>query len=100
VTELEFAFSGVLMGIGIVSMHDTGMAAMRMPAGIHYDPILVTLSVLIAIRASIVAFWLAFRTTTTVAPVSYRHRIGDLRHALYGNGSGDIHRQPGDGRAA
>src|SRR5262249_37588516 len=48
----------------IVSMHYTGMAAMRMPADIRYDPILVTLSVLIAIGASIVALWLAFRTTT------------------------------------
>jgi PAS domain S-box-containing protein len=64
VTEFEFALSGVFMGIGIVSMHYTGMAAMRMPADIRYDPILVTLSVLIAIGASIVALWLAFRTTT------------------------------------
>jgi NO-binding membrane sensor protein with MHYT domain len=39
------------------------MAAMRMPADIRYDPILVTLSVLIAIVAAIVALWLAFRTT-------------------------------------
>ena len=44
-------------------MHYTGMAAMRMPADIRYDPILVALSVLIAIVASIVALWLAFRTT-------------------------------------
>ncbi len=63
VTELEFALSGIFVGIGVVSMHYTGMAAMRMPAGIRYDPILVTLSVLIAIGASNVALWLAFRTT-------------------------------------
>src|SRR5215467_7617444 len=63
VTEFEFALSGIFMGIGIVSMHYTGMAAMRMPADIRYDPILVTLSVLIAIGASNVALWLAFRTT-------------------------------------
>src|SRR5262249_50491041 len=63
VTELEFALSGIFMGIGIVSMHYTGMAAMRMPADIRYDPILVALSVLIAIGASNVALWLAFRTT-------------------------------------
>jgi PAS domain S-box-containing protein len=63
VTELEFPFSGIFMGIGIVSMHYTGMAAMRMAADIRYDPILVTLSVLIAIGASVVALWLAFTTT-------------------------------------
>jgi PAS domain S-box-containing protein len=63
VTVPEFVLSGIFMGIGIVSMHYTGMAAMRMPADIRYDPILVALSVLIAIGASIVALWLAFRTT-------------------------------------
>jgi PAS domain S-box-containing protein len=63
VTELEFTLSGIFMGIGIVSMHYTGMVAMRMPADIRYDPLLVALSVLIAIGASIVALWLAFSTT-------------------------------------
>src|SRR6516162_7122806 len=63
VTAIEFTLSGIVVGIGIVSMHYTGMAAMRMPADIRYDAMLVTLSVLIAIGASIVALWLAFRTT-------------------------------------
>ncbi len=65
VTELGFMLSGIFMGIGIVSMHYTGMAAMRMPADIRYDPVLVAISVLIAIGASIVALWLAFRTTVS-----------------------------------
>jgi PAS domain S-box-containing protein len=63
VTGPEFVLSGIFMGIGIVSMHYTGMAAMRMPADIRYDSVLVALSVLIAIGASIAALWLAFRTT-------------------------------------
>ena len=65
VTAVEFVLSGIFMGIGIVSMHYTGMAAMRMPADIRYDRVLVALSVLIAIGASIAALWLAFRTTLT-----------------------------------
>jgi PAS domain S-box-containing protein len=65
VTGLEFTLSGIFMGIGIVSMHYTGMVAMRMPADIRYDPILVTLSGLIAIGASIVALWLAFSAAIT-----------------------------------
>jgi PAS domain S-box-containing protein len=64
-TALQLVLSGIFMGIGIVSMHYTGMAAMRMPADLRYDPALVTLSVLIAIGASIAALWLAFRTTVT-----------------------------------
>jgi PAS domain S-box-containing protein len=65
VTAPEFVLSGVFMGIGIVSMHYTGMAAMRMPADICYDPVLVAVSVLIAIGASIAALWLAFATALT-----------------------------------
>jgi PAS domain S-box-containing protein len=65
VTAPEFILSGIFMGIGIVSMHYTGMAAMRMTADIRYDSVLVALSVLIAIGASIAALWLAFRTTVT-----------------------------------
>ena len=51
---------GVFMGLGVASMHYTGMAAMRMGASIAYDPFLFVLSVLIAIVASVVALWLAF----------------------------------------
>jgi len=51
------------MGIGIVAMHYTGMAAMRMPADIRYDRVLVALSVLIAIGASIPALWLGVQHT-------------------------------------
>jgi len=62
-TQLQLALSGLFMGIGIVAMHYTGMAAMRMPAHLHYDPIYVALSVFIAIGASTTALWLAFRTS-------------------------------------
>jgi diguanylate cyclase (GGDEF)-like protein/PAS domain S-box-containing protein len=51
---------GIFMGIGVASMHYTGMAAMRMQASIAYEPFLFVLSVLIAIVASVVALWLAF----------------------------------------
>jgi NO-binding membrane sensor protein with MHYT domain/CheY-like chemotaxis protein/nitrogen-specific signal transduction histidine kinase len=60
---IALATSGVFMGLGIVAMHYTGMAAMRMPATLSYDPVFVALSVLIAIGASVVALRLAFRNT-------------------------------------
>jgi diguanylate cyclase len=53
--------SAVIMGAGINAMHYTGMAAMRMQPGIVYDPLLFALSVLIAIVASALALWIAFR---------------------------------------
>ncbi|WP_027543489.1 MHYT domain-containing protein [Bradyrhizobium sp. WSM2254] len=58
--------SGFAMGLGISGMHYTGMAAMRMAALIQYDPRWVVASILIAISASIVALWLAFRNTNAV----------------------------------
>ncbi len=52
--------AGMFMGLGVTGMHYTGMAAMLMPASIHYDQTLVLASATIAIVASIVALWLAF----------------------------------------
>lgn len=54
--------AGALMGGGIVSMHYLGMSGMRMQARLDYDPVLVKVSVLIAIGASVAALRLAFRT--------------------------------------
>ena len=53
--------SALLMGAGINAMHYTGMAAMRMQPGIVYDPLLFALSVLVAVGASALALWIAFR---------------------------------------
>jgi len=58
---VRLAVSAVVMGIGINAMHYTGMAAMRMEPGIVYDPWLFALSVAIAIGASSLALWIAFR---------------------------------------
>jgi PAS domain S-box-containing protein len=55
--------SGLFMGSGIVAMHYLGMAAMEMPAALSYTRTWVAVSVLIAIGASTVALWLAFRRT-------------------------------------
>ncbi len=52
--------SALFMGLGIASMHYTGMAALRMQPGIAYDPLLFLVSVLIAFAASGVALWIAF----------------------------------------
>jgi NO-binding membrane sensor protein with MHYT domain len=56
--------SGLPMGIGIATMHYSGMAALRMPATIEYDQPLFGLSILIAVTASTAALWLAFQLRT------------------------------------
>src|SRR5882757_8694510 len=62
-SPLRLALSGLFMGLGIVAMHYTGMAAMRGHAELGYQPLFVALSVVIAIGASTAALWLALQTT-------------------------------------
>ncbi|CAJ0712545.1 diguanylate cyclase (GGDEF)-like protein [Ralstonia sp. GP73] len=51
----------LLMGAGVAGMHYTGMAALRMNPGIQYNPGRFGVSVVIAVLASGVALWIAFR---------------------------------------
>jgi signal transduction histidine kinase/NO-binding membrane sensor protein with MHYT domain/DNA-binding response OmpR family regulator/HPt (histidine-containing phosphotransfer) domain-containing protein len=71
---LKLASSAILMGIGISSMHYTGMASLRVIPGIVYAPLLVAASVLIAIAASGAALWIAFRLRHR-APRIWRYRL-------------------------
>ncbi len=50
----------MVMGAGIAAMHYIGMEAMRLAAMCHYDPWLVSLSIILAIAISFVALWLVF----------------------------------------
>jgi len=56
---LRLAIGAGVMGLGIAAMHYTGMAAIRMVPSIQYDPLLVGISILIAIIAAAGALWLA-----------------------------------------
>src|SRR3712207_6354673 len=82
---IALALSGLVMGLGIVAMHYTGMAAMRMPADLRHDHLWVAVSVLIAIGASSVALWLAFRRTglavKLVASVAMGLAISGMHYA-------------------
>jgi NO-binding membrane sensor protein with MHYT domain len=52
--------AGLLMGAGIAGMHYLGMHAMRMQPPIRYDPLLVALSLAIAVGGSVATIWSAF----------------------------------------
>lgn len=49
---------GILMGFAIAGMHYTGMAALMIKPGIHYDAILFFTSIVIAITAASAALWI------------------------------------------
>lgn len=59
-TSLRILVSGTLTGIGIASMHYTGMAAISSNCIVTYRPAGVATAVLIAIAASTLAMWLAY----------------------------------------
>ena len=57
----DWLAGSLLMGGGIVLMHYTGMGALRMQPSLGYDPAWFAASVAIAVLASAVALWIAFK---------------------------------------
>ena len=55
---------GLVIGLGVASMHYIGMSAMRMPDTMSYDIGLVVLSVIIAVVAGTLALFAALRLDT------------------------------------
>ncbi|MBE9030070.1 hypothetical protein IQ266_10055 [filamentous cyanobacterium LEGE 11480] len=60
-TTRDWLLSSSSMGAGISTMHYTGMAAMQVPAHIHYNSYLVSLSIGVAIVVSMIALKIVFR---------------------------------------
>ncbi|WP_323385378.1 MHYT domain-containing protein [Streptomyces calidiresistens] len=50
---------GVVTGLGVAGMHYLGMAGMRMEGSLAYDPVIVALSVVVAVVAATAALWFA-----------------------------------------
>ena len=60
---------GVIVGVGVASMHYMGMSAMIMPDSVHYNMPLFVLSVVIAIVAGTVALWIGTWVRSTRATI-------------------------------
>lgn len=56
----KLIIAGLIMGLGILSMHYSGMEAMVMAADMEYNIPLFILSLVIAVGASTAALWLSF----------------------------------------
>ncbi len=52
---------GAIIGVGVACMHYVGMAAIRVPDSLVYNPVLVAASVVIAVIAGTAALWAALR---------------------------------------
>jgi NO-binding membrane sensor protein with MHYT domain len=61
---------GVIIGIGVAAMHYTGMAAVEVSGErLSYNPLLVAVSVIIAVTAGIAALWAALTLDTVWSTV-------------------------------
>jgi NO-binding membrane sensor protein with MHYT domain len=102
--------AGVFTGLGVASMHYAGMAAMRMPSRMSYNPALFALSIVIAIVAATAALWAALRLRGTAhtlgaavimgIAVSGMHYTGMAAMRIYPAGSGDGMLMTGGGATA
>ncbi|GGO48413.1 MULTISPECIES: MHYT domain-containing protein [Streptomyces] len=63
----SLALGGLTTGLGVASMHYLGMAALRLHGDVGYDPVLVALSVVIAVVAATAALWAALNIKSTLA---------------------------------
>ncbi|MFD4474759.1 MULTISPECIES: MHYT domain-containing protein [unclassified Streptomyces] len=61
------ALGGLTTGLGVASMHYLGMAALRLHGDVRYDPLLVGLSVVIAVVAATAALWAALNIKSPLA---------------------------------
>ena len=58
---------GLATGLGVAGMHYLGMAALRLHGQVHYDPVLVALSVVIAVVAATAALWAGLNIKAPIA---------------------------------
>ncbi|MEV5979538.1 MHYT domain-containing protein [Streptomyces sp. NPDC052114] len=58
---------GLTTGLGVASMHYLGMAALRLHGDVHYDPVLVGVSVVIAVVAATAALWAGLNIKSPLA---------------------------------
>jgi len=82
---------GLIIGIGVASMHYIGMSAMRMPETMHYNVGLVILSVIIAVVAGTVALLAALRLDTAWSAVGACLIMGAAISGMHYTGMAALH---------
>ncbi|MCH1880445.1 ATP-binding protein [Alcaligenes ammonioxydans] len=65
VQRSHLIIGGVLVGLGIGTMHYSGMAAMRMAPLLRYEPVTFFLSIGVAVILATLALWIRFRLHRT-----------------------------------
>ncbi|MGH8583911.1 MAG: MHYT domain-containing protein, partial [Gammaproteobacteria bacterium] len=71
----SWLLGSVLMGSGIGAMHYTGMLAIRLPGVMHHEPMMVALSVIIAVVVAMVALRLQFASRQSERAIKLRSAL-------------------------
>jgi NO-binding membrane sensor protein with MHYT domain len=82
---------GLVTGIGVAVMHYTGMAAMRLSGTVGYDPVVVALSVAIAVVAATAALWATLTIRGPVATFGASLVMGIAVSAMHYMGMAAVH---------
>ena len=75
-SRLRAVIGGVIAGIGIAAMHYSGEAAMVIPDSVHYNKVLVAVSVVIAVAAGVASLWVGLRIRRVGASILASLAIG------------------------
>ena len=82
---------GLIVGIGVAAMHYIGMAAIEVPDDLSYNPVIVAVSVIIAVLAGIAALWAAVRLDTLWTTVVAALIMGVAVSGMHYTGMAALH---------
>jgi NO-binding membrane sensor protein with MHYT domain len=96
-TTWPLLIGGLILGLGVASMHYIGMAAIRVPDSVSYNPGLVVASVVIAVIAGIAALWAALRLDSLFSAFVASLIMGVAVNGMHYTGMAALHVQADPG---
>jgi NO-binding membrane sensor protein with MHYT domain len=94
-TPRALVAGGVITGFGVAGMHYLGMSAVRMAVHVSYNPLLVLLSILIAVVAATVALWAAMNIRGVFASLGASLVMGIAVSGMHYTGMAAMEMSPG-----
>jgi NO-binding membrane sensor protein with MHYT domain len=94
-TPRALVIGGVVTGLGVAGMHYLGMSAVRMAAHVSYNPLIVIVSVLIAVVAATAALWAAMNIRGAMATLGASLVMGLAVSGMHYSGMAAMEMSPG-----
>jgi len=88
---------GVIIGLGVASMHYIGMGAIRVQGSLSYNPLLFAASVIIAVIAGTAALWAAVRLHSLLSTIVASLIMGVAVNGMHYTGMAALRVYPAPG---